>query len=95
MKYAFQYATRNKIIEDTPPISLEEAVVLWEKYKKDFIYRHHEGECPEICIWEDIGDDPRNMSYGKTLFHIDDSTQITNGRFYKVTTTEVILPNTQ
>lgn len=51
---AFQYATKHEVYEDTILITLEQALILWdkyiEKYKEDFQYDDE----PEMAVWVDM-----------------------------------------
>lgn len=89
----FQYATDGqymnvKIYEDTDLITWEEAVTLWEKYKKQFIKELEDGLRPEMVIWTGCKD---TSDYHTDAFHIDYTTPVENGEFVK-RITEIIDP---
>lgn len=81
----FQYATAQKIIEDTGLITLKEAEGLWEKYQSDIKSRWNDDESPEMCIWIECDND---HDYSLELKDIDyRDCELASGRFYKVTKT--------
>lgn len=83
----FQYATRNKVIENTDLITLKEAEVLWDKYQKDIKERWDDFNCPEMCIWIDCLD---NTNYHKVEKEIDwRDCELEKGTFYKVVKTKI------
>lgn len=85
----FQYATRQKIIEDTDLITFEEAKTLWEKYQDDIQSRWNDDEQPQMVVWVDC---ENNTNYSKAKGEIDyRDCELQNGRFYKVTKTLIRL----
>lgn len=61
MKYAVQYARpgifgRLDVVEDTAPISYEEAMELYTKHREDFLRHLGSGEDAQLVVWEDVGD---------------------------------------
>jgi hypothetical protein len=85
----FQYATKNKIIEDTDLITLNEAKKMWEKYLPDIIDRWNDSDSPEMCIW--TGCDS-NTSYHTAEFDIDyRDCELSEGKFYKINKKEICL----
>lgn len=96
-KYAVQYAYESwagvKIVTDTNPITYEEAVSIFKGHIDDFVHRLKEGDRPQLCIWEDVGDGEFPI-YGKALVDLDyrDGLEYRNGRFYKTIKEEVTLP---
>ena len=78
----FQYATRQKVIVDTPLISFSEAKELWEKYLPDLMQNWDELSSPEMCIWTGC---KHNADYHTQEYDIDfRDCELLNGRFYKV-----------
>ena len=73
------------IVEDTDPITREEAIDLYYKYRDDFLRRLKDGERPQMCIWEDVGDGEYPI-YGKALIDLDyrDNLVVEYGKIYKV-----------
>jgi hypothetical protein len=55
--FAFQYATRHKVYEDTGLIAEDEARALWEKYLPDVRQKISDGEEPQMVIWCDAKGD--------------------------------------
>ena len=51
--YMFQYATKQKIIEDTNLITKTKALDLSARYQPDIKKRWNENESPQMCIWSD------------------------------------------
>jgi len=79
--YLFQYATKQKIIEDTDLISFEKAKELWDKYIPDIKKRWNDFESPEMCIWKDC---KNNTDYHTILIDIDfREHRLENDIFYK------------
>lgn len=91
---AFQYAWRQGairtagfsmsgdpvIVEDTPLITFNEALELWNKHLPDFIKHLRAGEEPEMVIWtgmQEIGD------YRHDTWHIDHSFETDGKRVFK------------
>lgn len=78
----FQYATRQKIIEDTELITREQAEDLWSKYYKDIIDEWDILASPQMCIWIDCKSNTDYHTVGKEIDFRD--CELKNGRFYKV-----------
>jgi len=106
MKYAFQYAYdagiytssfsigNTKLIEDTPAISLEEALKLYLKYRDDFVKRLKNDERPTLAIWKDVGD-AKFPIYSETLLDLDwrDDLEFSNGSFYQTKRIKITEPS--
>lgn len=105
MKYAVQYAydrgiytssfsmSNIVIVEDTKPISYEEAIELFNNHLKDFKKRLRNEERPNLVIWKDVGDGEYPV-YGEELINLDwnDDLKIRGDKFYKVVEQEIELP---
>lgn len=79
----FQYATQQKIIEDTDLITREEAEELWTKYQNDIKNNWDEFHSPQMCIWVDCEKNTSYHTVGKEIDYRD--CELENGRFYRVT----------
>ena len=98
MKYAVQYVRpgvfgQPDTKEDTNPISYEEAMILYQKHREDFIKVLSQKEEAQLVVWEDVGDGDFPI-YGKELIDIDTRDNLTyrHDTFYKNVPTEIIEP---
>ncbi|MGV8131599.1 MAG: hypothetical protein ACP5N7_05875 [Candidatus Pacearchaeota archaeon] len=81
----FQYATLNKVIEDTNLITLEEANLLWNKYLPDIKERWNKFESPQMCIWKNCNS---NTDYSEIEKEIDfRDCELSGDSFYKIVRT--------
>ena len=99
MKYAVQYVRpgvfgRPDIVEDTNPISYEEAIALYQKHREDFIKVLSQKEDAQLVVWEDVGDGEFPI-YGTELVDLDTRDNLTyrHDTFYKNVPVEVKEPN--
>lgn len=78
----FQFATRQKVIEDTGLITMEEANDLWKKYLPVIKTDWNELSSPQMCIWIKCNS---NTDYSTTWKDIDyRDCALENGKFYRV-----------
>lgn len=83
----FQYATKYEILENTEPITLEEAEALWDKWQESLKENWNEHERPQMCIWKDCDS---NTSYHTVLKEIDfNDCTLENGTFYHIKKTKI------
>jgi hypothetical protein len=81
-KYMFQYATQDKIIEDTWLITRIDAFKLRDKYIDDCKKRIEDWESPQMCIWWDCNS---TIDYSVVIKEIDSRECILeNWKIYKV-----------
>ena len=81
--YMFQYATQQKIFEDTGLVTLSEAQSLWDKYQQSIREEWNEFSRPHMCIWQNCNS---VTDYGDILKEIDYfDCELENGVFYKIT----------
>lgn len=100
MKYAVQYArpgffgAATDIVEDTNPISYEEAIAIYKKRREEFIKFIESGESAQLVIWEDVGDG-EFPEYGSELVDLDthDNLKVYNDTIYKVTEVKIEEPS--
>jgi len=80
---AFQYAVyTGKIYENTDLITMEEALMLWDKYEDLFIKHLKSNNNPEMVIWIDMKNED---DYHTTLKHWDSNNIILhNERLYQL-----------
>ena len=78
----FQYATRQKVIEDTDLITRKEADDLWDKYYKDIQDNWDVLSSPQMCIWINCDSNIDYHTVGKEIDYRD--CELERGRFYKV-----------
>ena len=78
----FQYATRQKIIENTGLITRQEADGLLEKYKQDLIERWNDFESPQMCIWVDCDSETSYHTMAVEIDYLD--CVLKNGHIYRV-----------
>jgi hypothetical protein len=76
----FQYATKYRTLNDTPLITLEEAISLFKENREDFKSRLKSGEEPEMAVWIDC---KSSDSYGETLYHWDSDMKVIDGILYQ------------
>lgn len=85
----FQYATKNKVFEDTDLITSQEAKELWEKYLPHIIDRWNDIESPQMCIWIDC---KNNTNYHNAKYEIYFwDCELEDWKFYKIKKEEIIL----
>jgi len=84
--YAVQYSNGLSILEDSDPVSKDEAIKLFKDNAEDFLFNlkdfKQHGEPYgyiglEIAIWEDVG---RDLIYRDTLVWFDDMSEEDNVR---------------
>jgi len=79
----FQYATRQRIVEDTGLITKEQAQELWEKYQENIKENWDSISSPQMVIWTDC---KNNTDYYTVLKEIEHSDcELVGGKFYKTT----------
>ena len=98
MRYAVQYVRlgmfgQSKIVEDTKPISREEAMALYSKHREDFVNVFRRGDEAQLVVWEDVGEGEFPIS-GTELIDLDtrDDLEYANGVFYKKVRTKIVEP---
>jgi len=84
----FQYATKNRIIEDTDLITLKEAEELWDKFLPDIKNNWNSFDSPQMCIWIDCDSNTDYHTIGKEIDFRD--CELENGNFYKVIKEKII-----
>lgn len=84
----FQYASKQKIFNNTSLITRDEAEFLFEKHLFDIKARWNDYESPEMCIWINCLND---NDYSEKIKHIKyESCELINGHFYKVEKTIIV-----
>lgn len=78
----FQYATRQKIYEDTDLITRDEADELWDKYKSSIRSNWDEFSSPQMCIWIKCKDNTDYHTVGREIDFRD--CELENDEFYKI-----------
>ena len=79
----FQFATRQKVIEDTDLISLEEANKLWDKYTPKIKEEWDSLSSPQMCIWIDCNSNTDYSKVGKEIDFRD--CVLEDDMFFKIT----------
>ena len=83
----FQYATKQKIFEDTELITREKADELWEKWQEHIKEHWDSFYSPEMCIWVNCNSNTDYHTVRKEIDYRD--CKLENGTFYKVTKTKI------
>lgn len=76
----FQYATQQKVYENTKLITLEEAKELFEKYRGSFVEQLERDNNPEMVIWINCKDE---HSYCDYLHYWNDDMKVIDGILYQ------------
>ena len=87
----FQYATTEKIYEDTGLITKEEAYKLWDKYYSEVVRKLQGGEEPQMAIWIKCKNETDYSEKEKEIDYYGES-EVKDGIVYKKELTKIINP---